>query len=284
MTIKIRPSDLLAFENCGKAYQFRKEGWWPDSPSANLAFGTAMHSVIESVLKGECENPVMAFDYHWDKALAESPMRFSAKTDEPTMRTFGHQLSLGFSESWKATGMQVAIDPSTDALLMEKRLEVEVVPGVILTAQFDALAWTPDGELAVVDFKTASNQAPNGFVDASDQLTAYQIVVDAHRQKLGLPMVGRLGFLEGIKRKTTGKWIPSFSCRRSEDRIQEYIDKVTWMASEIKAGRTFRRARMAWNTPCKTCDFINLCLNDSTDGLSCKTDRKIGEREMTEWF
>jgi len=123
------------------------------------------------------------------------------------------------------------------------------------------------------------------FEVKSDQLTAYQILLDAYAYKFGIPAVGSLGFLEAIKRKTTPDWdAPRMTKRRSPERVKEYLDKVIWMAEDIRKGRTPSRSLMAWNSPCKMCDFFSLCTTGNPDNVAKRTkiDQKL--RYAEEWF
>ncbi len=56
---------------------------------------------------------------------------------------------------------------------MERRLEVQLTGDVVLAGQPDLIGMTLEGEVVVLDFKTASNPAPEGFTRLSDQLAAY---------------------------------------------------------------------------------------------------------------
>jgi len=260
-TVKIRPSDLLRFEACPKNYQLSKEGWWPLQPSANLAYGTAIHAAVETVVRGQVTEAADAgnvFMIEWDKQTASSPLKFGEKFDQASMRTMGIKMAEHFVEAWEKSGFQPVMT-TDDKLLIEERMEVEVAPGVILSAQPDAIVWTRNGDLAVVDFKTAGSKSLPDFEVKSDQLTAYQIVQDAYADKFGTPSVGSLGFFEAIKRKTIHDWdAPRMTGRRSPERVKEYLDKVIWMADDIRKQRMSRRSLMAWNSPCKLCVLISV--------------------------
>lgn len=287
MAIKIRPSDVLRFEMCPKSYEISKQGWRALQPSSNLAFGTAIHAMVEAVIKRVVETGEEAkavFRDSWDKAMASAPLKFSKNMPQDKMERVGQGMAETFPEVWVESGFEPVMNTDNE-LLIEKRMEVEVSPGVVLSAQPDAIVWTRDGDLAVIDYKTAASSALPEFEGVSDQLTAYQIVLDAYAEKFGTPLVSKVGFFEAIKRLTKPWNLPRMSDRRTPDQVDEYLNKVRWMAGDIQNGHLPRRSLMAWNSPCKMCDYFNLCHHGKPDNVCRKTI--IHEKDVEysdEWF
>ncbi len=288
MAIKIRPSDTLRFDACPNSYRLSKEGWRALQPSANLAFGTAIHATTEAVVRGNIYTHDQArevFKDSWDNALASSPLKFGKRFNQGDMEAMGMKMAPSFIETWKDSGFEIVLNMESQ-MLVEKRMEVEVAPGIVLSAQPDAIVWTRDGEMAVIDYKTAGSASLSDFEAVSDQLTAYQIVVDAHAERFGTPQIDSVGFFEAIKRKTTPSWgLPRMTRRHSAEKVNEYLDKVRWIAADIENGRMPRRSLMAWNSPCKLCDYFTLCHTGTPENVCRKTIIDEGKLDYSdEWF
>ena len=78
--ITIRASGVLSFDNCPQAYQFQYIlGIQPAAPSANLAFGTAVHEAcfgwLRAQLEGRAFDPAAAFQP--DVPATAPPVRMS---------------------------------------------------------------------------------------------------------------------------------------------------------------------------------------------------------------
>jgi len=255
--MKIRPSDVLKYENCPRQFKFSRD-YKPNATPGNLALGTAVHAAIEVFLKEE-KNPLEGFRNAWDKQLASGPIDFCSK-EESCFRTFGENLANGFSEFWKESGFSPARDAGGN-VLMEVRLEAEIAPGVVLSGQPDLVAWNSEARLIVLDFKTACSRANPLFVNISEQLTAYQILLNAHAERLGLPEIDGLAFLEGLKRKTmTNVWGIHASPPRDKEEVKDYLCKVKRVAKAMQQSEFPRMPRMAWNSPCTLCEFAKGCI------------------------
>ncbi len=147
--------------------------------------------------------------------------------------------------------------------VLETHLEAMLSPGVTLSGTLDLLGLTREGEVVVLDFKTASSPAPESFAKMSDQLGLYQILVDVNAAALGINQVDRLGFMELIKRKVPNgngkagvkarRCMPPVLAPRSD--VTEFVRKARWVAANIEAGYFFPNPRMAWNSPCGLCDY-----------------------------
>lgn len=279
----IRPSDVLKFDECPKQYYFEKiEGFKPLVISANLPFGTAVHDAstgyILSTLSGRPFNPVDAFMAKWEEQLEQQAVEFSSVWDEESMAAMGRLMVERFPAYWDTLGLMPLIDE--DGPVVERRFKVQVSKDIVLSGQPDILAVDTEANVYCPDLKTSAQSYDPLFALSSEQLTAYDILVGAHRASLGIPGLDQLGYLVGVKRKvptTTGKgptWEPPLKGpSRSPERKQEYLLKLKDMASSVQQGNFPRRPRMAYNSPCTLCDFKGLCLQGSMTGLH-KPDRK----------
>mgnify|MGYP001052242207 CR=1 FL=1 len=276
--IRLRPSSVLKHDECPAQYYFSAvEGLRSKVTSANLPFGTAVHEAmtgyILSKISGKPFNPVEAFEAEWDRAIENEILGFSSIWDEPSMRATGKLLSERFPEAWDRTGLTPVLDG--DGPVVERRFQATIAPGVVLTGQPDVVAMNSDGEVIVVDVKTTASAYDPTFVLVAEQLTAYQILLEANRESLGIESVDKLGFIEAVKKKVpktnrgTGPEVkePLLAPSRDGAMTREYLSKVEDMARDIKRERFPRRPRMAFNSPCNMCDFRDYCLKGDMEGL-----------------
>jgi hypothetical protein len=281
MTLRIRPSGILKFEDCPYAYHLQYVlGWRKEAVSANLVFGTAVHEAITSWLMdcamGRDEQdvePVERFRVAWEREVSNSersPVEFSSRFTPQEMLETGEAITREFPAVWRKMEFIPLFDE--DGPLIERRFEVEIAEGVVLTGQPDFVGMRPTGGTVIIDFKTPSSESSEDFALLSDQLTAYQILVEASVEYYGSL---RLGFMDLLKKKVpkNGRGVgpqvrePNLVPRRDKARVLEFQQKVQWIAEDIQRGRTPRTPRMAWNSPCDMCDFRGLCSKGSIDGL-----------------
>lgn len=287
--LRIRPSTILKHDECPRAVYFAQvEGLERDVVSANLPFGTSVHEAatgyILSTVSGKPFNPVDAFQEKWEAEISRKAVEFSSIWDEESMAATGRMLAERFPPYWDSLGLQPLIDE--DGPVVERRFEVQIDKDIILSGQPDVVAVDEDLRIYVPDVKTTAAPYDASFALVSEQLTAYDILLTAHKDSLGIEKVDQLGYLEGVKRKvpktSRGKgpdWEPPLKGpARTDEHKREYIDKVKHTVAEIRSGRFPRRPRMAFNSPCQMCDFAGLCLQGSMEGLR-KVDRKSAKRE-----
>lgn len=277
--LTIRPSGFLKYDDCAWAYKLQYVlGIRTVATSANLSFGTAFHHATTTWLLKEVEGQdfdiVGAFEKAWQKELDENEISFNTLWDPESMKETGVRLVEQFPERWSSFGLVPLID--NHGPVIERRFQAELAPGVIVSAQPDIIAMDMEGRIVAPDIKTPATPSSEAFLKGSEQLTLYQMVLDAHLPSMGYERIDKLGFIEALKKKVpktnrgTGPVIldPALTDRRDERVIQETRQKLAWMAEDINNNRFPKRPRMAFNTPCDMCDFANLCLNGDPEGLS----------------
>jgi CRISPR/Cas system-associated exonuclease Cas4 (RecB family) len=255
-----RPSSILLYEDCPRAYWFRfREKAVRESQPANLLFGTAIHAAASGYLLGKVSAGDLpaAFSAAWREGLEAEPVEFGSTWDPSSMEEVGMALCGQFPAWWDNTGLTPARD--LHGPLVERRLRTEIAPGISLSGQPDIVAITANGEIAVLDVKTPASAQPETWW--SDQLTAYQILVERHGNSLNVLSVRYLGFIEMLTQKTKPRIEPLrlMPVRTGED-LAEYARKVIWTDRDIAEERFPRRGRMAHNTPCGMCEYQPRCL------------------------
>jgi len=280
--MKLRPSHINKYDDCPRAYYLQYVlGLKSIATSANLIFGTVVHSAITQWLtalaKGQDFDLVAAFTHDWTVAREKTVIAYNSLVNGDDLAATGQALVSAFPQVWREAQLVPLI--TEDGPIIERTFEAHLGGGLILTGTPDIVAMNLMGEVVVVDAKTPSNPSQAGFEDKAEQLTAYQILLEANRQSLRIDNVAGAGFMELVKRKVTPKGKgpqvlpPLIGRSRSEKEKAEYRQKVIWIAEDIQRGRFPKRPRMAYNTPCDLCEFDNLCSNGSMEGL-CAPDQK----------
>lgn len=273
-------SRLHKYETCGAQFNYHYvRGLKPDTTSANLLFGKAIDPAVSEYVKGhalgEVVDPVKIFEREWARQIASTIVGFSATQSPDAFHDTGVQLCRQFPEFWENTGLTALIGPGGQPMVQQK-LTIKVATGIKLRGFLDLVALTEEGETAIVDFKTALTPAPEALLMIGEQLTDYQMMVEQNLDRLGIESVSKLGYIELLKRKVStrgngkGPEIigPSLTKRRDEATVRERREKIAYLVTQIRKGVFFRAPRMAYDSPCEMCDFKNLCLHGSMEGLT----------------
>lgn len=280
-TLFIRPSHALSFDNCPKAYYYKYVlGIKTEFVSANLPFGTAVHEACTGYVLAQANNdttydPVKVFTNHWEHALNTQAIEFSSTWSPDDFSATGKRLAELFPDAWDNTGYAPLIDDQGP--VVERRFNANIGDGIVLTGQPDIIAMDAEGSVIPLDLKTSAAPYGENFLAASEQLTDYQLLVEANRESLGLgdEDVAKVAFFEGVKKKipktSRGRGpeflTPMVSSARSEAVKAERRQKLLWMAEDVRRGRFPKRPRMAYNSPCEMCEFASYCLNGDDAGL-----------------
>lgn len=272
-------SRLHKYETCGAAYFYQYiRRLFTEKVSANLLFGKALHKGITDYISGHAVgivvDPVPIFESEWARLLSNTIVEFSATQTPEAFHGTGIALAGRFPEFWEQSGLTAIIDPKGEPMV-EKKLTMKAVPGVDLLGYLDLLALTADGEIANIDLKTTLVPASEHMLLLGEQLTDYQMLAEANASQLGIEKVAKVGYIDLLKRKVSkgkrgkGPEIigPSLVPARSNEMQRERRAKIDHLVTQIKKSAFFRNPGMAYNTPCSMCDFRNLCMYGSMDGL-----------------
>lgn len=270
---------------CGRMFKekyiLRREA---RAKSANLGFGSAIHSGCAAVLTGQIlgvdVDPVPVFEQEWSEFTSKNAVAYSSLWSEEKLMATGRVLLQKFVEDWKTRGWTPAVDPDGNPLV-ELELKVKLPGNITFTAIIDAIVIDEHGRYLVLDFKTPAQAALEGFATLSDQLLGYQVAVDAFKDELGIPGVGGLVFYEMIKRplpKTARGEGPKIHVEepalpRSNDEVAEWIWEAQCVADDIRKERFSKRPMDSYNTPCSLCDFQKSCMGLGDADLVSKPSR-----------
>ena len=276
--MRLSPTTVLKYESCPQQYCLEEiQRVKTVHKAANLIFGSAMHKTLEQWLRhwllGQAYDAGADFERRWHAAQAAGGIEYSATQTPESMAETGQRLAAQFAQAWPGFGLLPVLSAQGEPLL-ESKLEVDIAPGLLYVGKLDLLALDLDGRLHCLDFKTPSSATDPAWLKASDQLLGYQLLLDAHAERLGIPLVEWIGLLELIKRKVPkrqGKGpevcTPITIPRHPQADLDAYRAKLEWVAEDIDRGRFPRRGLMAHNSPCAMCALKGLCQDGDLDGI-----------------
>lgn len=289
--IRLSPTAVLKYETCPQQYWLKEVcRLRPVHRAANLVFGTVIHRTMADWLTGwhqdQPPSPVDRFQHHWTDAQQHG-IAYSATQSPESLRAIGEALVRLWPTVWPRWDRTLVTD-RTGALLLERKLEVRITDTVTFVGRLDVLTRTAAGVLECLDLKTPRTPTDPAWLTVADQLTGYQVLLDAHAPHLGIAPVERLGWVELIKRNVTAKGkgpevcTPITVARRPPAQTQDYVQKVLWVAEDIARGRFPKRGLMAHNSPCTLCAVRGLCQDGDMEGLIVpETPPSVGAASQT---
>lgn len=280
--IRLSHSKKSVAQKCGYRFKLQYiDKLEAKTRSANLLYGNAVHAGIAATLTalaltGQGIDPIPVFRDYWDNGLKHSDYvtEFSSTWTPEGMKAAGELSLARFMEDWPKRGWTVVID--ADGMpVIERELVVMLPGGIVFKCILDLLARDDQGRIIVVDFKTPSDAAMEGFAELSDQLLGYQVACEAHAASLGIDGVDGMVFYELIKKNVpkTSKGagptihVAEVTPRRPAERVAEWISEMQFVADDIRRMRFNRRAADSYDSPCSLCDFISACRTSDTSGL-----------------
>ena len=275
MKVKLSATQVIAADDCRRLHWYRYiERVETTATPANLVFGSAIDEAVRNFLNSLAGGttpaaPDQEFAALWDTARGKEQIQYPATKSPQHFREMGVAMMKTLAEGWNNTGWTVATDtdgaPLTDRFL-SAGLGTRAGVTVDYRGKIDVAVYTANAEFGVVDIKTAAMAHTALYSERSDQLTGYQLLVDASAEELGVPAVEKLGFFDLVKRKQP-KIEAVMVGRRSEKALEEFIEKLFWLGEDIKRKRFPRVSRHAFNSPCAMCDYARMCVYGETTGL-----------------
>ena len=268
--LTLRPSHILEYLKCPKSYYLKyviKAG--PIKQPATLFFGTVLHKTVQAFLIEKITDKEIEdyFDSLWKEEQEE------VEVEKPTGRwtlddlfNVGVKLVSQFPKKWKETGLFPLIDPEGQ-FIIERTIKLQLNEDIIISGTPDIICMNEAGEIVILDFKTASSPAWGGFSVLSDQLKTYVLLFSNSIEaiSMGITKVDKVGFMEFLKRKKTPKVLPPVTTDSSID--EEFIKKIKWVGQNILNENFFANPLMAWNSPCRMCEFQRYCTYGDREGL-----------------
>ncbi len=283
--MRLSPSSIEAYQRCPRAYWWAKVKHLRSSHTGiALVMGRAVDQTVRDYLTarhyGAAFDLVETFNLHWQNET-EGEILPSKKWPLEAAYSTARELAEVFPDAWDDSGLEpLPLPNGKPALQLELSANVPDSPHVLF-GFLDILAMDEDLNLHLIDCKTAAQSSAHAlvthtrrasFIEQSQQMIAYQALVQANRHALGVAGVDRVGFIEFIKLKTTGRtgpyirpYEPILSHNPSE--IDDYWNTVRFIGDAIEARSFPKFSRAAFDTPCRLCDYSGACIEGDEAGL-----------------
>lgn len=283
--MRLSPSSIEAYQRCPRAY------WWakvkqlrPSHTGIALVIGRAVDQTVRDYLTarhyGAAFDLVETFDLHWQNET-ESDIASSKKWPLEAAYSTARELAEAFPDAWDDSGLEPLALPNGKPALQLKLTADVPDSRHVLSGYLDILAMDEDLNLHLVDCKTAAQSSAHAlttntrrasFIEQSQQMTAYQALVESNCGALGVAGVDRIGFIEFIKLKTTGQKGPYIRpyepiTPHNSSEIDDYWKTVRFIGDAIEARSFPKFSRAAFDTPCRLCDYSGACIDGVETGL-----------------
>lgn len=247
--------------------------------SSNLVYGSVVHESVEQYLKYGTD-PVTVFQERWAEQTASTAIRYGQTMGPDDLKACGELVLKRFTQFWPESGLSVAYGPQ-GVPLVELDLAADLGDGVKLWGKIDLLAVDTDGRLLILDVKTPAQPCSEIFPMVADQLTDYQVLVEANEGTLKVGPVDGMGYLELVKKKVPktsrgeGPVVhrSTIAPRRTEGELKNWINKVKGEVRDMRAGRYPRDPGPAYRTMCDGCEFAVHCIHGIEDGLEVPPEK-----------
>lgn len=280
----LSPSAVAKYEECGYQYFLAYiERLQARAKSANLIFGDAIDQAVSGYVIAQLNDQVFdaeeAFKKAWKKESTGVEVQYNSRTDEAALIRIGSGLMRKFPEVWGGLGYTPILLPDGKPFL-QYDLRTIIAPGVGLRGKVDIGGLTADGDLHLLDWKTTASASPEIISKLSEQLTSYQFLAKENEQTLGFGEFNGMGFMELLKKSNPDVCKPYIVEPRPQKVVDEYRQKLLWIAEDIRRNRFPKRPRMAYNSPCEMCDFQKACTTGDRTGLIKKPERNPAQQSL----
>lgn len=296
MILRLNSSQLSKMDTCGRAYKFYyRDGLESIVRSVSLIFGDSIHKSITGWLEARALGkpvPMMvdSFAAEFRTQVRSLTVSYPDKWTEQDFLDCGAMLLPRFQEWWDHSGYMPLVTP--EGVWIERPLSAffgqpGIVPGfpnvqIELYGTPDIIALSPAGKPVLLDFKTTASSYPETFLENSDQLRMYQLLVQANEKLLGFSELEGAGFIPLVRRKAptrsgVGPAVEALPPRpaRSQSDLEEFKQKILWAAEDILRQRFSRKSHSAFNTPCAMCEYAGLCIKGDKTGLRQKQNEAL---------
>ncbi len=239
-------SQINTYLTCPLRYKFQYVDLIPPAfRSSALAFGTAIHEAVAALyqtqLEGDELRPDQMLDVYrdtWEKA--ENIKYFNGDSEECLIE--------------KAKGMLTVFhenrDPSITVLGVEEFFQLPLGGVPPFEGYIDLIEQSPEGQITVVDLKTASKKLTNSSVHSNLQLTAYALGPEA----LGFDP-DTLNMRLDVLTKTKSPQMLKYETQRSEEQRHRFVRLVYGVWNAIESHVFYPRGdwhcqQCAWAEPC----------------------------------
>lgn len=260
--LHISHSQMLTYSNCSLKYQFMYvEARPPESLSIALALGSAIHTGIEryyrSLMEKDYMEPLNVLEELFADCLSleidncDIPVIYKKEApDKDSVIEMGQRLLKAFYEGVDLSGMKIeAVERPLAATLYTAEGEATELK---LIGILDLLLRDQDGELLVVDHKTAALKKSQSTVDNDLQFTAYSYLLACN--KFVFPTADVNCRMDVLRKLKTPKMEYYHTVRTKADR-----KRFAKIASTVLAGIESRIFLPQRSWMCSDCAYSDAC-------------------------
>ncbi len=240
-------SQVSSYLNCSLQYRFKYIDQIPPAfHPAPLAFGSAIHESVaayyQTKLEGDGLRPDQMLDVYRDEWRRAGQVKyFNGDTENSLMDKAKGMLTV-FHES---------VNPDAQVIGVEEFFEIPLGGLPLFQGYIDLIEQSPEGDVTLVDLKTASKKLSQSNVDSNLQLSAYALATESmgfNPDELKL----RLDVL--LKTKEAG--LVKYETSRTPDDRYRFIKLLYSVWNGIQRDVFFPRqdwqcAQCAWATKCR---------------------------------
>lgn len=268
--IWLSPTKINSWQDCPRSVWF-SDRYRPVIRDWKFGFGTALHEAFAYYLQGQVAKFDVDIEAAWDRIYdREVPIGtlFPQKFCWDSAHLMGLRMVRELIERWEAEGLQVLVHEGVPMIEVSHRYKISSQVG--LSGRWDVIAWSEKYGITVIDVKSAQTYSDNWFASVSPQLGCYILLAEDYLQK----PVNRVGFLEAKKNKLKSVEANfAHAPRHSDASLEQLASQMEWIADDMIADRFPAHPRMAFNSPCRMCDFQSACHEGNYDSLEKKTVR-----------
>lgn len=168
-------SQVNMYLNCSLQYRFKYvDNIPPAFTSAALAFGSAIHEAVaafhQSRLEGDHLRADQMLDVYRDQWRSAEGVKYFNGDNENSLLEKAKNMLTVFHES---------ADHNSQVIGVEEFFEIPLGGIPIFQGYIDLIEQSADGDITLVDLKTASKKLSQSNVDSNLQLTAYALATES---------------------------------------------------------------------------------------------------------
>jgi hypothetical protein len=167
----LSPTEIIRYETCPRQWAFYRSGVRTVVKSASLVAGDCLHAAIESHLNynHDCSDVFIA---EWEKNKNIN-LKYNKEENHKILGEIGTHLMKKFPVFWSQLKKELAIK----RYLTEIR-EYRKFPDFNLNGKPDIICLTSNNEKIVIDWKLASKEYDEQWIQYSDQMTCYFLLTE----------------------------------------------------------------------------------------------------------
>ncbi len=240
-------SQVSCYLSCSLQYRFKYiDKLEPAFKSSALAFGSAIHEAAaayhQSRLEGDPLRADQLVDVYRDEWRRAGQVKYFNGDNENTLTEKARQMLTVFHDS---------VDLSSRIIAIEEFFELPLGGLPLFQGYIDLIEQSPEGDVTLVDLKTASKKYSTNAVESNMQLTAYALATES----MGFNP-DELKFRLDVLLKTKEAGLVRYETSRTPDDRYRFIKLLYSVWNGIQQEVFFPRhdwgcVQCAWTRQCK---------------------------------